>query len=67
MAKKTIRTRKTEPGPRPEPKAPTPKPRPAPEKEKTPQTQQALFPAAANLSVVSLEEEMKRSYLDYAM
>ena len=36
-------------------------------KEKAPQTQQPLFPMAADLSTVSLEEEMKRSYLDYAM
>jgi DNA gyrase subunit A len=36
-------------------------------KEKGPRVQQPLFPAAAELSNVSLEEEMKRSYLDYAM
>ena len=35
------------------------------DKEKPEQAQ--LPPAAADLSVVSLEEEMKRSYLDYAM
>jgi DNA gyrase subunit A len=38
---------------------------PAP--EKAPKTQQPLFPMAADLAPVSLEEEMKRSYLDYAM
>ncbi|MBN2198833.1 MAG: DNA gyrase subunit A [Candidatus Aminicenantes bacterium] len=38
------------------------------EKEKAAESgQAALPPAAADLSVVSLEEEMKRSYLDYAM
>ncbi len=36
-------------------------------KEKGPRIQQPLFPAAADLSNVSLEDEMKRSYLDYAM
>ncbi|MCX6560574.1 MAG: DNA gyrase subunit A [Candidatus Aminicenantes bacterium] len=40
---------------------------PTPDPEKAPKTQQPLFPMAADLSVVSLEEEMKRSYLDYAM
>ncbi|MCX6566222.1 MAG: DNA gyrase subunit A [Candidatus Aminicenantes bacterium] len=39
----------------------------APAKEKAVTVQQPLFPAAADLSNVSLEEEMKRSYLDYAM
>ena len=37
------------------------------EKDKDRGEQSALPPAAADLSVVSLEEEMKRSYLDYAM
>jgi DNA gyrase subunit A len=37
------------------------------EKDKDRSEQSALPPAAADLSVVSLEEEMKRSYLDYAM
>jgi DNA gyrase subunit A len=36
-------------------------------KEKGPRIQQPLFPVAADLSNVSLEDEMKRSYLDYAM
>ncbi len=36
-------------------------------KAKAGEIQQPLFPVAANLTVVSLEEEMKRSYLDYAM
>ncbi len=39
----------------------------APAKDKPVTIQQPLFPAAAELSSVSLEEEMKRSYLDYAM
>ncbi|MEW5901247.1 MAG: DNA gyrase subunit A, partial [Acidobacteriota bacterium] len=33
----------------------------------TEQAQPQIPPAAADLSIVSLEEEMKRSYLDYAM
>ena len=37
------------------------------DKGKPEQAQAQLPPAAADLSVVSLEEEMKRSYLDYAM
>ncbi len=37
------------------------------EKDKGKSEQPILPPAAADLSVVSLEEEMKRSYLDYAM
>jgi DNA gyrase subunit A len=37
------------------------------DKDKNKPDQPALPPAAADLSVVSLEEEMKRSYLDYAM
>jgi len=36
-------------------------------KEKEPDVQQPTPPIAANITVVSLEEEMKRSYLDYAM
>jgi DNA gyrase subunit A len=36
-------------------------------KEKEPDVQQPPPPIAADLTVVSLEEEMKRSYLDYAM
>jgi DNA gyrase subunit A len=36
-------------------------------KPKAGEIQQPLFPVAADLTVVSLEEEMKRSYLDYAM
>ncbi len=35
--------------------------------EKVPEPAQPLIPAAADLTVVGLEEEMKRSYLDYAM
>jgi DNA gyrase subunit A len=69
MAKKTPRSQK-ESGPAPEPeggaaqeteKAPEKKP------EKAPTTQLPLAPAAANVAVVGIEEEMKRSYLDYAM
>ncbi len=37
------------------------------DKDKDKSEQTPLPPAAADLSVVSLEEEMKRSYLDYAM
>lgn len=37
------------------------------EKDKDKGEQRPLPPAAADLSIVSLEEEMKRSYLDYAM
>ncbi|MGQ9672376.1 MAG: DNA gyrase subunit A [Candidatus Aminicenantales bacterium] len=37
------------------------------DKDKTNPEQPPLPPAAADLTVVSLEEEMKRSYLDYAM
>ncbi len=37
------------------------------DKDKDKPEQPALPPAAADLSIVSLEEEMKRSYLDYAM
>jgi len=37
------------------------------DKDKDKSEQPALPPAAADLSIVSLEEEMKRSYLDYAM
>jgi DNA gyrase subunit A len=37
------------------------------DKGKDASAEQPLPPAAADLSVVSLEEEMKRSYLDYAM
>ena len=67
--KKTPKTRTAEPLP-PEEQAPDPvNPPDAPPapKEKSPKTQQPLFPTAASLSDVSLEEEMKRSYLDYAM
>ncbi len=35
--------------------------------KKKDETTQSLPPAAADLSVVSLEEEMRRSYMDYAM
>ncbi len=44
-------------------------PAPVDEKDNKPQTDEkpAPPPAAADLSVVSLEEEMKKSYLDYAM
>jgi DNA gyrase subunit A len=64
MAKKTPRPQDPEQGPEPaEGAAPEPEKTP----EKAPKTQQPLFPAAANLSVVGLEDEMKRSYLDYAM
>jgi len=38
-----------------------------PKEETNPAEPAPLPPAAADLSVVSLEEEMKRSYLDYAM
>ena len=68
MAKKTARPQ--DPKKAPElAEAPDAEPEAPPEKapEKGPKTQQPLFPAAANLSVVGLEEEMKRSYLDYAM
>jgi DNA gyrase subunit A len=37
------------------------------EQDKKPDEKRQAPPAAADLSVVSLEEEMKRSYLDYAM
>jgi DNA gyrase subunit A len=37
------------------------------DKDKDKPQQPVLPPAAADLSIVSLEEEMKRSYLDYAM
>jgi DNA gyrase subunit A len=72
MAKKIkqTRTRTLETPPLPKGGADAPA-GPGPEqekaKEKAPQTQQALFPMAADLSTVSLEEEMKHSYLDYAM
>jgi DNA gyrase subunit A len=70
MAKKKIpKTRTAKPLP-PKDQAPDPvNPPDAPPatKEKTPKTQQPLFPTAASLTDVSLEEEMKRSYLDYAM
>jgi DNA gyrase subunit A len=45
----------------------TPKDAKATPEAKAGAIQQPLFPAAADLTVVSLEEEMKRSYLDYAM
>ena len=54
----------------PAPPSPPPADEPGPAKEKKPSSAEAtapLPPAAADLSVVSLEEEMKRSYLDYAM
>jgi len=41
--------------------------KPAKGKDAPPAEAAPLPPAAADLSVVSLEEEMKRSYLDYAM
>ena len=67
--KKTPKTRASKTLPpeeqAPDPTAPADVP-PAP-KEKSPKTQQPLFPTAAALTDVSLEEEMKRSYLDYAM
>ena len=68
MAKKTARPQDPKKAPEPA-EAPDAEPEAPPEKapEKGPKTQQPLFPAAANLSVVGLEEEMKRSYLDYAM
>ena len=40
---------------------------PEKDKDKDKAAEQPLPPPAADLSVVSLEEEMKRSYLDYAM
>jgi DNA gyrase subunit A len=40
---------------------------PEKEKDKGKPEQQPLPPAAADLSVVSLEEEMRQSYMDYAM
>jgi DNA gyrase subunit A len=40
---------------------------PEKEKDKDKPEQQPLPPAAAHLSVVSLEEEMRQSYMDYAM
>jgi DNA gyrase subunit A len=49
------------------PQDPLPADEKPPAKDKGPKVQQPLFPPAADLSVVSLEEEMKRSYLDYAM
>ncbi len=67
--KKTPKPRAPKPIP-PEDQAPDPTAPPeAPPaaKEKAPKTQQPLSPTAASLSDVSLEEEMKRSYLDYAM
>ena len=67
--KKTPKTRASKTLPpeeqAPDPTAPADAP-PAP-KEKSPKTQQPLFPTAAAMTDVSLEEEMKRSYLDYAM
>jgi DNA gyrase subunit A len=68
MAKKTPRPQDPKKAPEPA-EAPEAEPESAPEKtaEKGPRTQPPLFPAAANLAVVGLEDEMKRSYLDYAM
>jgi len=70
MAKKNERLPKTKPAVPPadpaEDGAPPASPA-EPVKEKAPKTQQGLFPIAADMSDVSLEEEMKRSYLDYAM
>ena len=68
MAKdKTMAKKTSAPGPG-KPRTENARPqKPAPDKPKGPQIQQPLSPAAADLSVVSLEEEMKRSYLDYAM
>jgi DNA gyrase subunit A len=64
MAKKTRRSKEPD-------KDPAPSSDRAPEPGKPPKEQSgaevALPPPAANLSVVGLEEEMKRSYLDYAM
>jgi len=68
MAKKTPRPQDPKKAPEPA-EIPDAEPEAPPEKatEKGPKTQQPLFPAAANLAVVGIEEEMKRSYLDYAM
>ena len=68
MAKKTSPPARSREGPRTG-RSPGRRARRRPRKSpgQDPQTQQPLFPAAADLSVVSLEEEMKRSYLDYAM
>jgi DNA gyrase subunit A len=65
MAKKQKEKEKTAP-PEPAPEQETPVEK-APAKEKAATVQQPLFPVAADLSNVSLEDEMKRSYLDYAM
>jgi DNA gyrase subunit A len=71
MAKKKLKDPRAPQAPAPEDRPagqdPRPDPPAAPSKEKAPKTRQPLFPTAAVLSDVSLEEEMKRSYLDYAM
>ncbi len=64
MAKKTPPARPVETAEPAEKTDPADK---APVKDKPVTVQQPLFPAAADLANVSLEEEMKRSYLDYAM
>jgi len=48
-------------------KGKAPEPEKEPLKDKPKEERKDLPPAAADLTVVSLEDEMKRSYLDYAM
>jgi len=48
-------------------KGKAPEPEKEPVKDKPKEERKDLPPAAADLTVVSLEDEMKRSYLDYAM
>ena len=62
--RRRFRSRRPRPSAVPSGDAPAEK---TPVREKAPSAQQPLFPAAAELSNVALEEEMKRSYLDYAM
>jgi DNA gyrase subunit A len=70
MAKKQNKKEKTlppEPADAPDPSAESADKEKAPVQDKPVTVQQPLFPAAADLSNVSLEDEMKRCYLDYAM
>jgi DNA gyrase subunit A len=70
MAKKQKEKEKIlppEPVDAPDPSAESAGKEKGPAKDKPVTVQQPLFPAAADLSNVSLEDEMKRCYLDYAM
>lgn len=61
------RDEKAKPAAKDKPSGPAPAPAPDAAKAKPKEERKDIPPAAADLSVVSLEDEMQRSYLDYAM